>query len=217
MFDQAHSILQSQGASFLKVPRTWLWLGDITAWYDRFNRARNAFFTDCGILGATVRPPMPASTGIGLAPSGGAACALDLTAVLKPAQAIEYFQAGGKQRSAFEYGSAFSRASRAVTPAGRTVFVSGTASIDQNGQTVHVGDAAGQIERTIENILAILADMDCRPEDVVQALAYCKNVEVEALFETVKGTLDWPWITMLADVCRPELLFEIEVTAVPRP
>jgi enamine deaminase RidA (YjgF/YER057c/UK114 family) len=216
MFDQAHGILQSHGASFLKVPRTWLWLGDITAWYDRFNRARNAFFTDCGILGAAVRPPMPASTGIGLRPAGGAACAMDLTAVLEPAQAIEYFQAGGKQRSAFEYGSAFSRASRAVTPAGQTVFVSGTASIDQNGHTVHVGDAARQIERTIENVLALLSDMQCRPDDVVQALVYCKTVEAEALFEAVKGTLDWPWITMITDVCRPDLLFEIEVTAVPR-
>ena len=216
MFEQAHALLQSQGVSFLAVPRTWIWLHDINAWYDRFNLARNTFFTDCGILGATVRPPMPASTGIGLSPAGGAACAMDLTAVVEPAKAIEYLQAAGRQQSAYEYGSAFSRASLAVTPAGRTVFVSGTASIDRQGRTVHVGDARGQIQTTLDNVLAVLADMHCRTGEVVQALAYCKTPDVEAAFETLRGTVDWPWITMICDVCRPELLFEIEVTATPR-
>jgi enamine deaminase RidA (YjgF/YER057c/UK114 family) len=216
MFEQAHGILKSNGVSFLAVPRTWLWLRDITSWYSRFNAARNAFFTECGILNATNRPPMPASTGIGLALAGGAACAMDLTAVLEPAGTIEHLQAVGRQRSAYEYGSAFSRASRAVTPAGRTVFVSGTASIDRSGRSVRVGDAAGQIETTLDNVRAVLSDMNCRATDVVQALAYCKTTEVEAVFEPVRDTVDWPWITMICDVCRPELLFEIEVMAVPR-
>ena len=216
MFEQAQRILSSHGASFQAVPRTWLWLRDINGWYSGFNRVRNTFFSECGILGRTISPPMPASTGIGLNLSGGADCGMDLTAVLEPPHTIEYHQAGGKQRSAFEYGSAFSRASRAVTPAGRTVFISGTASIDRRGQTIYVGDASRQIETTLDNVLAVLADMKCRAEDVVQALAYSKTLEVEALFETAKVRLDWPWISMICDVCRPDLLFEIEVTAMPR-
>jgi len=216
MFEQAHAILKSKGVSFLAVPRTWLWLRDITDWYSRFNHERTAFFMECGILGKSELSPMPASTGIGLCPAGGAACAMDLTAVLKPAKAIEYLQAAGRQRSAYEYGSAFSRASRAVTPAGRTVFVSGTASIDHDGRTLHTGDPIRQITTTLDNVLAVLADMDCHAADVVQAMAYCKAPEVEAAFETARGRPDWPWITMICDVCRPELLFEVEVTAVPR-
>ncbi len=97
------------------------------------------------------------------------------------------------------------------------MFVSGTASIDRQGQSVYVGDALGQIHTTIENVLAVLSDMRCGPADVVQTLAYCKTPEAEVAFAPIRDTVDWPWITMICDVCRPELLFEIEVTAmVPR-
>ncbi len=216
MFELSHTILQSEGASFFSVPRTWIWLREINTWYSLFNRARTGFFVDHGILGGTARPPMPASTGISLAPAGGAACAMDLVAVLEPNHAIEYLQAAGKQRSAFEYGSAFSRASRAMMPAGKTVFVSGTASIDIHGQSVHVDDAAAQIATTLDNVMAVLSDMDCSEADVVETMAYCKTPEAEAAFASVRDALKWPWVTMICDVCRPELLFEIEVMAMPR-
>lgn len=49
----------------------------------------------------------------------------------------------------------------------------------------------------------------------MQAIAYCKTNEEEQLFNTVKDNLPWPWITMICDICRPELLFEIEATAMP--
>ena len=122
----------------------------------------------------------------------------------------------GKQQCALEYGSAFSRASRAITPAGETVFVSGTASIDAGGATTNIGDAAGQINATIENVQAVLKDMHCLEDDVVYAIAYCKTTEVEKIFNGVKGNLSWPWITVICDVCRPDLLFEIEAAAMPR-
>jgi len=121
----------------------------------------------------------------------------------------------GKQQCALEYGSAFSRASRTVTPAGQTVFVSGTASIDANGATINTNDAAGQINTTIENVRAVLRDTHCRDEDVVQVAAYCKTTEVEKIFNEVKDSLAWPWVTVICDICRPELLFEIEATAMP--
>ncbi|MFH1616430.1 MAG: hypothetical protein ABIG61_15255 [Planctomycetota bacterium] len=47
-----------------------------------------------------------------------------------PADSIQFFQALGKQGSAFDYVSAFSRCSRAFTRTGKKVFVSETASID---------------------------------------------------------------------------------------
>jgi enamine deaminase RidA (YjgF/YER057c/UK114 family) len=114
-----------------------------------------------------------------------------------------------------EYGSAFSRASRCITPASETVFVSGTASIDAGGATTNIGDALGQINSTIENVRAVLRDMNTADEDVVQAIAYCKTRDEEKVFNTVKDNLPWPWITMICDICRPELLFEIEATAMP--
>ena len=141
---------------------------------------------------------------------------MDLAAVLEPADSIQYLSAVGKQQCALEYGSAFSRASKAITPAGTTVFVSGTASIDVTGATTNIGDAAGQINTTIENVRAVLKDMHCKDEDVVQVVAYCKTAEVEKIFNGVKDTIPWPWLTAICDICRPDLLFEIEATAMPR-
>jgi enamine deaminase RidA (YjgF/YER057c/UK114 family) len=138
---------------------------------------------------------------------------MDLVAILEPRIPIEYLNTAGNQNSALNYGSAFSRASKTATPAGTTVFVSGTASIDSNGETVHVNDARAQIETTIENIRAILRQMNYSDEKVVQAAAYCKTTEVENLFNERQSDLRWPVMTAIADVCRPELLFEMELTA----
>jgi len=215
ILEKSESALKQFAANIFSVARTWMWLGDILSWYDDFNRVRNEFFAQRGAIGKGSTQAMPASTGIGLTPANGGKCAMDLIAVLAPAGAIEYLQAVGRQQSAFEYGSAFSRACRAITPAAETVFISGTASIDAGGNTVHIGDIPGQINATIENVRAVLRDMRCRDEQVVQVVAYCKNTEVEKIFNDLKGRLHWPWVTAICDICRPELLFEIEAVGMP--
>jgi enamine deaminase RidA (YjgF/YER057c/UK114 family) len=216
MMEKGESVLRQFGADFLAVPRTWMWLKDILSWYDDFNKVRNDFFTERGLIGDGTRQSMPASTGIGLGPDNGGHCAMDLVAILEPADCTEYLQVTGKQHCALNYGSAFSRASKATTPGGQTVYVSGTASIDASGATTHIGDAAGQINATIENVRAVLTEMQCNEKDLVQVIAYCKTTEVEQVFNSIKGNLDWPWITVICDICRPDLLFEIEAAAMPR-
>ena len=216
MMEMGESILKQFDADFLSVPRTWMWLKDILSWYDEFNNVRNNFFTERELIGAGTRQSMPASTGIGLGPDNGGHCAMDLVAVLEPTNSTKYLQVTGKQHCALNYGSAFSRASKAATPAGQTVYVSGTASIDANGATTNIGDAAGQINATIEAVRAVLAEMQSSEKDLVQVIAYCKTTEVEKVFEASRKALSWPWITVICDICRPDLLFEIEATAMPR-
>lgn len=211
--EKAEAALKKSGTDFLAVARTWMWLNDILAWYDDFNSVRNQFFTERGIIGNGTRQLMPASTGIGLGAADRSYCSMDLFAVVEPAGATQFFQAGGKQNSALEYGSAFSRASRTPTPAGETVFVSGTASIDATGATTNIDDPVGQINDTIENVRAILRDMNAADDDVVQILAYCKTPEIESVFNAMKGKYDWPWIVTICDICRHDLLFEMEATA----
>jgi enamine deaminase RidA (YjgF/YER057c/UK114 family) len=215
MMEKSESVLRQFGADFLSVPRTWMWLSDILNWYDDFNHVRNTFFTERGLIGEGSRQSMPASTGIGLYPAGGIKCAMDLTALLAPADSIRFLGAVGRQQCALEYGSAFSRASCSTTPAGETVFVSGTASIDASGATTNVGDALGQINTTIDNVRAVLRDMNTADEDVVQVVAYCKTTDVGNVFNSVKDKYPWPWIMVICDICRPDLLFEIEATAMP--
>ena len=215
MMEKGESVLKQFGADFLSVPRTWMWLKDILSWYDAFNKVRNDFFTERGLIGAGTRQSMPASTGIGLGPSNSGYCGMDLIAVIEPTDCTQYLQVTGKQHCALNYGSAFSRASKSIMPAGQTVFVSGTASIDANGATTHIGDAQGQINATIENVRAVLSEMKCSEKDLVQVIAYCKTTQVEKVFETFRKALNWPLITVICDICRADLLFEIEATAMP--
>jgi enamine deaminase RidA (YjgF/YER057c/UK114 family) len=216
MMEKGEVVLKQFGADFLSVPRTWMWLKDILSWYDDFNKVRNDFFTERGLIGDGTRQSMPASTGIGLGPDNGGHCAMDIVAILEPTDCTQYLQVTGKQHCALNYGSAFSRASRSTTPAGQTVYVSGTASINADGATTHVGDAAGQINATIENVRAVLNEMQCTEKDLVHTIAYCKTTEVEQVFNSIKGNLNWPWITVICDICRPDLLFEIEAAAMPK-
>ena len=213
MLQTAESLIAAAQIDLQSVPRTWMWLRDILSWYDDFNEVRNRHFAKRGLIGRGSSNAMPASTGIGIGPHGSGACAMDLTGIIEPKGGIEYFDVGGEQNSAFEYGSAFSRATRAATPAGTTVYVSGTASIDREGNTTHIDDAEGQIANTIANVRAVLKDAACRDEDVVQLIAYCKTAEIEKLFCGNWPDLPFPCITTIADVCRDDLLFEIEATA----
>lgn len=213
MLNKAAAILDKNGVSFSNVPRTWMWLGDILSWYDKFNQVRNDFFAQQGIIDTENNKSLPASTGIGLMPANGSACAMDLVAVMEPSNSIKYLHATGKQQSAFEYGSAFSRATEVTTPGGKTIHVSGTASIDINGATTNIGNPIGQIEKTIENVQAVLTDTNCRDSNVVQVVAYCKTAEIEKMFLDIKSSLSWPCLTTICDICRDDLLFEIEAVA----
>jgi len=139
---------------------------------------------------------------------------MDFLAIAGPASSIDYLLSGGHQKSAYDYGSAFSRACSVDTPAGKTVFVSGTASIAADGATIHIGDIQAQIQTTVENVRAVLQDMDCGDEDVVQSIIYCKTAEVEDMFCAEWADLPWPRIVAITDICRNDLLFEIEATAV---
>ncbi len=212
MFEKMESVLQQAGVDMFSVARTWMWLKDILAWYDDFNKVRNDFFIGHGLIAEGISRRMPASTGIGVT-AANVACAMELVAVVEPAGSIEYLEAGGKQSSAYDYGSAFSRAVRAVTPAGKTVYVSGTASIGADGKTTNVGDSRAQIAATIDNVRAVFDEMNCEDSDVVQTIVYCKTAEIEKLFHDECAESGRPWITVISDVCRHDLLFEIEAIA----
>jgi enamine deaminase RidA (YjgF/YER057c/UK114 family) len=213
MLLSAESILNDVGINFGAVPRTWMWLKDILKWYNVFNQVRNTFFRERGIIAANGNRRMPASTGIGIHTGNDSVCAMELAAVAGRQSFIEYLDSGGNQNSALDYGSAFSRSCKTRTPAGYTVYVSGTASIAADGSTLHPGDAQAQIETTVDNVCAVLKEFDYGDDDIVHAIAYCKTPEVRQVFIDDRYCPGWPIIPVIADICRGELLFEIEVTA----
>jgi enamine deaminase RidA (YjgF/YER057c/UK114 family) len=221
LFEEGEDLLSHAGMCLADVARTWIYMDHILGWYAPFNEVRNRLFVERGLLrrgGFGDAPLVPASTGMGVTPAGGGRIALELFAVEGPEAHAKRYSAAGKQKSAYEYGSAFARAAEAHTPAGRTLFVSGTAAIDTAGKSCHIGDASAQIDMTINNVLAVLNTARCSPRDVVQAIAYCKTPQVAEAFASQRAhqpseSWSWPWLTVIGDVCRDELLFEAEVTA----
>ena len=217
--DAAEELLAREGFSFRDVARTWFYLRDILDWYGPFNAVRNAAFRRMGLAGPGGDGLIPASTGIEGRSARGGWCALDVLA-LQPA-------GGGrldmrrlhnrKQNEATEYGSAFARAMEIVSGGARTIFVSGTASIDDHGATANVGDFEAQTRYTLEAVEALLDGAGAGLGDIAQATAFLKNPGDGRSFERIverSALRGVPLVTAVADVCRPDLLFEIDATAV---
>ena len=78
---------------------------------------------------------------------------------------------------AYDYGSAFSRGIRLDLNGIIVLLISGTASIDEKGETVHVGDLRSQTRRTFENITALLAAEGATWHDIVRTSCYMRDIE----------------------------------------
>ncbi len=216
-FANLEGALETVGFAFHDVVRTWFYLDRLLEWYDDFNRARDAFFESRGVFGGFV----PASTGIGCANTRGAALMAGAIAMRpKPgAQASRAMLESPLQCSALDYRSSFSRAAEMVTPEGRLVFVSGTASIEPGGATAHVDDPERQIALTMEVVAAILGTRRMDLRDTTRAIAYIKRPEDRPLWQAWLAAHGLPSDfaqEVIADVCRDDLLFEIELDAVTR-
>ena len=216
MLTKARDQLGQCDGTFFQVARTWMWLEDILDWYDEFNVARTGFFRELGLMIEGKHTLMPASTGVGVGPAGPGVCAMDLVAVVGDAEDVEYHDVCGNQESAYDYGSAFSRAATATTPSGKTVYVSGTAAIDAAGETIYHGDIHAQTQDSIDNVRAVLNDHGCSDDDLVQAIFYCKTPEAETEVREMIADLDWPCFTAVLPICRDCLLMEIEAMAIKK-
>jgi 2-iminobutanoate/2-iminopropanoate deaminase len=126
---------------------------------------------------------------------------------------------------AYSYGSAFSRGMRIDLNGLVILLISGTASIDDEGETVHVGDLRGQTRRTFENITGLLTSEGATWKDVVRTTCYLRDIERDykafneerTAFYLKQGLDPLPASTGIqAILCRPELLVEIEAIAMFR-
>jgi enamine deaminase RidA (YjgF/YER057c/UK114 family) len=217
--DAAEDLLAREGFSFRDVARTWFYLRDILDWYEAFNAVRNAAFRRMGLIGPDGDGQIPASTGIeGRNPRGGW-CTLDILALRRAdGGRLEVKRLHNrKQNEATEYGSSFARAIEVVLGDTRCVFVSGTASIDGRGATAHVGSFERQARYTLEAVQALLEGAGSGLADVGQATAFLARPGDGSAFERIverSELRDAPLVTTVADVCRGDLLFELDAVAV---
>jgi 2-iminobutanoate/2-iminopropanoate deaminase len=121
--------------------------------------------------------------------------------------------------------SSFSRGLRIELNGLVILLISGTASIDEHGKVVHVGDFRAQLQRTYHNITGLLASEGATWKDVVRTTCYLRDIERDyAAFNEERTRffkdqeLDpLPASTGIqAILCFPELLVEIEAIAMFR-
>ena len=121
--------------------------------------------------------------------------------------------------------SSFSRGMRIDLNGLAILLISGTASIDENGDSVHIGDFRGQMRRTFYNITALLEAEGATWKDIVRTTCYLRDIERDYAafneertnFYREQGLDPLPASTGIqAILCRPELLIEIEAIAMFR-
>ncbi|MDR1280345.1 MAG: translation initiation inhibitor [Opitutaceae bacterium] len=213
------NLLALNGFTLRDLVRTWFFNDRILDWYADFNRVRTAFFIAHDIFGTLV----PASTGIGASNSADAALTLDALAIspLSPlpprAPRVETRAVPSPlQCPANDYRSAFNRAVEIDAPDGRHLLVSGTASIEPGGRTAHTGDLDAQIDLSLRVVAAILESRGMAWTDVARAIAYFPDLSWMPRFEARRVALGLPPIPAIlahCDICRDDLLFEIELDA----
>jgi enamine deaminase RidA (YjgF/YER057c/UK114 family) len=125
----------------------------------------------------------------------------------------------------YEKPSSFSRGMRIDLNGLVVLLISGTASIDENGETVHVGDFRAQCRRTFYNITGLLEAEGATWHDIVRTTFYLRDIdrdyrefnEERTAFYKEQGLDPLPASTGIqAKLCRPELLVEGEAIAMFR-
>lgn len=239
-FQEMKDQLATAGATFDQVVRTWLYINQITGEregrqrYKELNRARTDFFKEIHFataLRASWAPEIiyPASTGIGTEGGEINMCCMALSSS-RPDVFLVPLE-NPRQTPAYQYQSRyspqspkFSRAMAVVQGHFVTTLVSGTASI-VDSVSCFPGDVARQTEQTITNIENLMGTENfarhglsgggATLRDIAKIRVYVKNMsDYEACREVCERRLPRvPAIYLQADVCRPELLVEIEAVA----
>ena len=195
--------------------RTWFFVRDVDTQYGGLVRARRENFIEQGL---TEKTHYISSTGIGGNPAETKALIqLGTYAItgFEPSQQ-HYLYAPTHLNPTYEYGVTFERGTVVEYGDRAQVFISGTASINNRGEVVHVGDIVRQTHRMWENVGKLLEEGDASFDDVMQIIVYLRDT---ADYELVRRMCAErfpliPTVITLAPVCRPTWLIEMECIAV---
>lgn len=175
--------------------------------YKLFCNGRLKAFYDSNIK----NEDFPAATGIGHLTSG-----MTIYAISSEHEGQHHMNS--RQQNAYHYprqygisSPSFARATSVEYPQGRCLFISGTASIIGH-QTLHHGDVAAQLQITKENMIHLMDKAKFTQESIQTMKVYVRH---EPDIAAAKAVLDkdFPNITKIftiADICRSDLLVEVE-------
>lgn len=196
--------------------RTWIYIRDIDNNYQGVVDARMEFFHDIGLNRQT---HTVTSTGIeGRSERVADLVMVDaLTITGLDSEQVTYLNAPEFMCSTFDYDVSFERGVRIVYGDRAHFYISGTASIDHKGRTLHEGDVIKQSIRTLENIQALLSAYGADLQDLKLLTVYLRDPADYAmvsacLYQELPPLL--PRVIVLGSVCRPAWLIEMEGIAV---
>ena len=218
IFKIAGGLLKKEGYDAGDIVRQWNYIERITDWdgpcqhYQMFNNARSAFYACSEWVNG-----YPAATGIGT-DLGGVLIDFDAVKFRDPSYSVtpidnklqvaahSYSENVLKEAGAVKATPKFERAKSLDSCDGRMIYISGTAAIRGEDSLVGVG-VERQYEITMENIRELVSDADL---EILRV--YLKNVEDYGVIrDRMARECSGSFLSfMRADVCRSELLIEIE-------
>lgn len=195
--------------------RTWFFVRDVDTQYAGLVKARRENFIEQGL---TQHTHYISSTGIGGSPADTHALIQLGTYALTGFQPEQqrYLYAPTHLNPTYEYGVTFERGTVMEYGDRSHVFISGTASINNKGEVVHVGNVVKQTERMWENVGKLLEEGNSSFDDVMQIIVYLRDT---ADYDIIRQMFaerfpQIPTVITLAPVCRPTWLIEMECIAV---
>lgn len=196
--------------------RTWIYVRDIDNNYAGMVNARRELFN---IVGLTSDFRYISSTGIE-GSSVDPKCLILIDSLsygnVKQEQIVR-MEAPENLNSTIQYGVTFERGLRIRFGDRSHMHISGTASIDNKGNILHLNDVRKQTERTLENIKALLSHHGASLTDMQYLIIYFRNPKH---YMIVKDLLDKlipenvGIIPVEGPVCRSGWLIEMEGVAV---
>ncbi len=218
LLDVYERTLETHGANIAdNCIRTWFFVRDVDTQYKGLVVARRENFEANGLTQDT---HYISSTGIGGNPSDPRALiqfgSYAMTGFSHGQQ--QYLYALSHLNRTIEYGVTFERGTLFRFGDRDHAYISGTASIDNMGQVMHVGNIVLQTRRMWENVGELLKEGGMGFDDVMQIIVYLRDI---ADYRTVKHMFaerfpNIPCILTLAPVCRPTWLIEMECVAVKK-
>lgn len=192
-----------------QIFRTWFFIDAIGDNYRSLNAIRDSTFD------AWALRRYPASTGVGARMAGPAAIASAFWAYDRIDAGAFSCLSSRKQCEAYAYGPRFARASMVALDDVLLLSISGTSAIDRDGRSCYAEDVRKHIELALECAHDLLERSGLSWKEVASAYVYCKDERVLDELIAIHGEqrLDLPYIYNLCDICRPDLLFEIECIA----
>jgi enamine deaminase RidA (YjgF/YER057c/UK114 family) len=216
IFEHYDDVLASRRMTlFDNAVRTWIYVKDVDANYMGMVDARREFFAEQGLTPDT---HFVASTGIEGAYAELKACVtMDAYAIggLQPGQ-VEFLSALDHLSHTHVYGVTFERATSVAYRDRKHILISGTASIDRDGEILFPGDVMRQLDRTIENMEALLKQRGATLRDMCVFTVYVRDPsDHQVAWQHMRERFgDAPIEVVVAPVCRPGWLIEAEGHAV---